>query len=318
MAASTADKQHKELEARLEQSRAEAASLKMQHSEAQQSHEEELQSLRHTMQLVSEHMRTAQKEFDSNLQASAAKLSALKADSEQRTEELARQLGESDFALRQLRGQLETAMSTSSHQQNSSGEEQQQEQAEDQLESVTQELGVLQEEHEQSLLQHKSSISEYDDALKQHSADKCQLTEDMAALHTQLATAEQQLVQSKDAVDKLEKELQVKAAAADEVELKLEAQLRELRQQLQSEQAGSQDTMVALEGELQAENAHLEQAVLEFKAQLDQSRQQVHATMLHWLCQLDTHVVCGCRSGVVGGGGGWGITGGANRERDRN
>ena len=44
--------------------------MKLQHSEAQQSHEDELQSLRHTMQLVSEHMRTAQKEFDSNLKVS--------------------------------------------------------------------------------------------------------------------------------------------------------------------------------------------------------------------------------------------------------
>lgn len=67
VAASTADKQQQELEVRLEQSRAEAANLKLQHTEAQQSHEDELQSLRHTMQLVSEHMRTAQKEFDSNL-----------------------------------------------------------------------------------------------------------------------------------------------------------------------------------------------------------------------------------------------------------
>lgn len=279
MAASTAEKQQKELEARLEQSRAEAANLKVQHSDAQQSHEDELQSLRHTMQLVSEHMRTAQKEFDSNLKASATKLSALKADSEQRTEELARQLGESDFALRQLRGQLETVMSTSSHQQESTQEEQPAEQDEDELEAVTQELGALKAQHEQSLLQHKSSVSEYDESLKQHGAESSQFKEDMAALQTLLAIAEQQFVQSKEAADKLEKELQAKTTAANEVESKLETQLHELQQQLHAQQTSFQDVELATDRELQADNAQLEQEVSDLKTQLDQSRQQVSAVL---------------------------------------
>lgn len=275
MAASTAEKQQKELEARLEQSRAEAANLKVQHSEAQQSHEDELQSLRHTMQLVSEHMRTAQKEFDSNLKASAAKLSALKADSEQRTEELARQLGESDFALRQLRGQLETAMSTASHQQEISQEEQPIEQNGDELVAVTQELGALKKQHEASLLQHKSSLSDYDESLKQHGAENSQLKEDMIALQTQLATAEQQLVQYREAADKSKKELEARTTAADELKSTLETQLHELQQQLQVEHTRFSDVDLAIEGELRAENAHLQQEVSDLKLQLDQCRQQV-------------------------------------------
>ena len=275
MAASTAEKQQKELEARLEQSRAEAANLKVQHSEAQQSHEDELQSLRHTMQLVSEHMRTAQKEFDSNLKASAAKLSALKADSEQRSEELARQLGESDFALRQLRGQLETAMSTASHQQETSQEEQPIEQDGDELVAVTQELGALKKQHEASLLQHKSSVSDYDESLKQHGAESSQLKEDMAALQTQLATAEQQLVQYREAADKSKKELEARTTAADELKSALETQLHELQQQLQVEHTRFSDVDLAIEGELRAENDHLQQEVSDLKLQLDQCRQQV-------------------------------------------
>lgn len=291
MAASTAEKQQKELEARLDQSRAEAANLKVQHSEAQQSHEDELQSLRHTMQLVSEHMRTAQKEFDSNLKASAAKLSALKADSEQRTEELARQLGESDFALRQLRGQLETAISNSSHQQESSQEEQPLGQDGDELEAVTQALDVLKAQHEQSLLRHKSSVSEFDDSLKQHNAENLQLKEDMAALQTQLAKTEQQLVHSKEAADKSEKELQAKTTAADEVESMLKTQLHELQEQLQAQPTTFSDVDLATERELQAESAHLEQEVSDLKTQLDQSRQQVCAVfccMLRW-CTGHSH-----------------------------
>ena len=279
MVASTAEKQQKELEARLEQSRAEAANLKVQHSEAQQSHEDELQSLRHTMQLVSEHMRTAQKEFDSNLKASAAKLSALKADSEQRTEELARQLGESDFALRQLRGQLETVMSTSIHQQESSQEEQPMEQDGDQLEAVTQELGALKAQHEESLLQHKSSISKYDESLKQHGAEKSQLKQDMAALQTRLATAEQQVVQYKNAAENVGKELQARTMAADELESTREAQFYELQQQVQAQQTTFSDVDLGTEGELHAKNTHLEQEVSDLKIQLDQSRQQVCAVL---------------------------------------
>ena len=295
MAANTAEKQQNELEARLDQSRAEATNLKVQQSEAQQSHEDELQSLRHTMQLVSEHMRTAQKEFDSNLKASAAKLSALKADSEQRTEELARQLGESDFALRQLRGQLETGMSTSSHQQESSPEEQPIEQDGDELQAVTQELDVLKAQHERSLLRHKSSVSEYDESLKQQNAENSQLKEDMAALQTQLANTEQQLVHAKEAADKSEKELQAKTKAADKVESKLETQLHELQEQLQAQQTNFSDVELATEGELQVENAQLEQEVSDLKTQLDRSRQQVCAvlccmlflfTEYSWYCTL--------------------------------
>lgn len=289
MAASTAERQQKELEAQLEQSRAEAANLKSQQSEAQQSHEEELQSLRHTMQLVSEHMRTAQKEFDSNLQASAAKLSALKVDSEQKTEELARQLGESDFALRQLRGQLEAAMSTSAQQHDSSEQEQQKERNEEQLKGVTQELGALKAQHEQSLLRHKSSVSEHDDSLKQYRADNSQRKEDMAALQTRLATAEHQLVQSREAADKWEQELQAKATAAEETA----AKLRELQHQVQSRQPGSQDaeevTMKGSSPSLQTKDPLLVQEIIALKTQLDQSRQQVHAGLVNQI-----HMIARC------------------------
>ena len=289
VAASTADRQQKELEARLEQSRAEAANLKSQQAETQHSHEEELQSLRHTMQLVSEHMRTAQKEFDSNLQASAAKLSALKADSEQKTEELARQLGESDFALRQLRGQLDTALSTSSQKQDSSEQEQQKEKSEGELEAVTQELGALKAQHQQSLLRHESSVSEYDESLKQHSADNTELKGDVADLQTQLAAAEQQLVQSREAAEKVKGQLQAKAAAAEETA----AKLCEMQQQVQSQQPDPQEArVVAMEGKLQSlqtESADLEQEVVDLKIQLDQSRQQVPADIVCWASQMDAH-----------------------------
>lgn len=294
VAASLADRQQKELEAQLEQSKAEAANLKSQQAETQHSHEEELQSLRHTMQLVSEHMRTAQKEFDSNLQASAAKLSALKADSEQKTEELARQLGQSDFALRQLRGQLETAMSTSVQKQGGSGQEQQKEQSEEQLEAVTQELGVLKAQHEQSLQRHESSVSEYDDSLKQHSADNAQLQEDMAALQTQLAAAEQQLVQSRDAAENLKEQVQAKETAAGETA----SRLHELQQEVQSQQSDSQDAEVAAMADklpsLQTKNSQLEQEAVELKSQLDHSRQQVSAIFYDGLVKWPPIVTSCC------------------------
>lgn len=208
-------------------------------------------------------------------QASAAKLSALKADAEQRTEELARQLGESDFALRQLRGQLETAMSMPSHQQEGSQEEQPKEQDGEDLKAVTQELAAVKAQHEQSLLRHKSSVSEHDASLEQHAAESSQLKEDKAALQTQVATAKEQLVQFQDAAHKLENQLQDRATAADTIESKLQTQLQELQQQLQAQQTSFHDVELATAGELQAENAHLEQEVSDLKTQLDQSRQQV-------------------------------------------
>ena len=143
--------------------RAEVANLKSQQAESQQSHEEELQSLRHTMQLVSEQMRTAQKEFDSNLKASAAKLSALKADSEQKCEELARQLGESDFALRQLRGQLETAMSKGPVLDNSPQQMPQETDNGTAVDSLTEELHVLKKQHASAILRHESTATEHDE-----------------------------------------------------------------------------------------------------------------------------------------------------------
>ena len=269
--ASTAEKQRVELEAQLEHSRAELASLKSQHTESQQSHEEELQSLRHTMQLVSEQMRTAQKEFDASSKASAAKLSALKADSEQKTEELAHQLGKSDFALRQLRGQLETAMSIKEPDQVDAQQQDQHRHVKDaELEALTQELNALKEKHESALSRHESSLTEHDDAVKEHLATNAQLKEGIAAMQAQMS--QQQLAQSS-----------AKAAADDHSQLV--RQLAELKEQLisQASAASKQDTdsqhsRAALCEELdaaKAEHKQLEQSVLDLQTQLDQSRQQV-------------------------------------------
>ena len=285
VAASAAEKQRKELDAQLELSRAEVANLKSQQAESQQSHEEELQSLRHTMHLVSEQMRTAQKEFDSNLKASAAKLSALKADSEQKCEELARQLGESDFALRQLRGQPETAMSKGPVLDNSPQQMPQETDNGTSVDSLTEELHVLKKQHASAILRHESTATEHDDVVKQHLAQNLQLKEDMNALQTYLSSTEQQLMQSKEAAGKLESELQSKTVVASDTQSKLETQLSELQQQLQTQddtasrqQVGSEDAQAAIEKELQAVqavNKELEHEVLNLKTQLDQSRHEV-------------------------------------------
>ena len=107
----------------------------------------------------------------------------------------------------------------------------------------------------------------------------------MNALQTYLSSTEQQLMQSKEAAGKLESELQSKTVVASDTQSKLETQLSELQQQLQTQddtvsrqQVGSEDAQAAIEKELQAVqavNKELEHEVLNLKTQLDQSRHEV-------------------------------------------
>ncbi len=269
VAASTAEKLRKQLEAQLEHAQADKANLEAQRSETQHSHEEELQSLRHTMQLISEQMRSAQTEFDSTLLTAAADLGSMKADSEQKTEELARQLGQSDFALRQLRAQLESATPAQAQTQDST----KQQKLEEQISNLTDELAVVKTQHESAVADHDSK---HEHVLVQSN----QLQEQAISLQDQLEAAKEQFEQSEAKAGRLKTALQTKSKAADEKQTQLETQLSELQQQLKSQSSQSEANAVtdALEIEKQsskAENDELQQQVMDLKTELDQSRQQV-------------------------------------------
>ena len=288
MAASLADKQHKQLTTQLEQAEAEVANLKSQRSENQHSHEEELQSLRHTMQLISEQMRSAQTEFDTKLSTAAEELSSVKADSEERSEELARQLGHSDFALRQLRAEVEafTTIQTATHDDNE--QQSHRRELEAQVESLTQELTALKAQHEAVEAEHESLQAEHVSGLEQASTKTDQLQDQVNSLENQLVTTKQQYLQSEEKADRLKTALHSKSASAAEKQTQLETQVSELEQQVQllTSQSELDAEKTALEKglqSLQADKDELQQKVVDLKTDLDQSRQQVKFPYLYIL-----------------------------------
>ena len=279
VAAGTAEKQRKQLETQLQQAEADKANVKAQLSDSQHSHEEELQSLRHTMQLISDEMRNAQAEYESKLKAAAAELSTVKADSEEKSEQLARQLGQSDFAVRQLRAELETASSVQSQTYQDS-QQQDTQQLETQISSLTEELAALKTQHGSALSEHDSAQTEHASKLEQAQDNYTQLQQDIVSLQDQLHAAKQQYEQAEGKADRLKAALQKKSTGAEEMQTQFETKMSELQQQLeaQSAQMDSAADKAAVEAQIQhmtAKNDSLQQEVVDLRTDLDESRQQV-------------------------------------------
>ncbi len=279
VAAGTAEKQRKQLETQLQQAEADGANVKAQLSDSQHSHEEELQSLRHTMQLISDEMRNAQAEYESKLKAAAAELSAVKADSEEKSEQLARQLGQSDFAVRQLRAELETASSVQSQTQQDS-QQQDTQQLDTQISSLTEELAALKTQHDSALSEHDSAQTEHASKLEQAQGNNSQLQQDVTSLQDQLRAAKQQYEQAEGKAVRLKAALQKKSTAAEEMQTQFETKVSELQQQLeaQSAQMDSATDKAAVEAQMQdmtANTDRLQQEVVDLRTDLDESRQQV-------------------------------------------
>jgi len=236
VAAGTAEKQRKQLETQLQQAEADRANVKAQLSDSQHSHEEELQSLRHTMQLISDEMRNAQAEYESKLKAAAAELITVRADSEEKSEQLARQLGQSDFAVRQLRAELETASSVQSQTQQDS-QQQDPQQLETQISSLTKELAALKTQHDSALSERDSEQTEHASKLEQAQGNNTQLQQDVVSLQDQLHAAKQQYEQAEGKADRLKAALQKKSTAAEEMQTQFETKVSKLQQQLQAQSA---------------------------------------------------------------------------------
>ena len=229
------------------------------------------------MQLISEEMRNAQTEYNSKLKAAAAELSSVRAESEEQSEQLARQLGQSDLALRQLKAELESGSSTQSQAQGDSQQPERQQELEGQVVTLTNDLAALQTQHDSALTERDARQSEHVKKLEQAQGSNAQLQQEVQSLQDQLEAARQQYEQAEGKADRLKSALQKKSTAADEAQTQLETHVSELQQQLQlqSDAAGNSSALETETQVLKDENDELQQGLVDVQADLAESRQQV-------------------------------------------
>lgn len=286
MATSAADKQRTQLEEQLTASKAEVKTLDTQRSEAQQLHdsqislaqrlhEEELQGLRHTMHMVVEQLRSTQTEYEAKLATAAAELAAAQASSEQHMDQLARQLGESDFALRQLKSQANQLphadSSNSSEETGPPAAADNLLEADSQAASLTQELDALKA---QLTLTQDEHLSKAESASAKHG----ELTEEVKSLKSQLELVTQQCQVLAREAEQHETAVKNQAAASADQKAELQAEVSQL--QLQSRNSGAEvvETATQLQ-QAQVQIQQLQQAVERAEQDHQQLAQQVHRQM---------------------------------------
>ena len=251
-------------EEKVEQLQAEIKAHETQRSEAQRSHEEELQGLRQTMHMAVEQLRSSQTAYEAKLARVASDLTASQAEADQHAEDLARQLGQSDFALRQLKSQAEQLP----NQEQSEAPEghldaaaQRLQRAESEVESLTQELDALkaqltlaQDEQlktaDAAAAEHaelRGSIEALESQSKAANLQQQQLTHDSAALQSslesQVATAETEKAKLREQVAELQLQVETHQAQADSSQSRLQSQLAAVQAELASSQKQQQELL---------------------------------------------------------------------------
>lgn len=237
---------------------------KEQHSEAQRSHEEELQGMRQTMHMAVDQLRSSQVAYEAKLAKAAADLTAAQADADQHAENLARQLGQSDFALRQLKSEADSLPSLDKDELPQDDTDKLQ-QAAVELETLQQELQAL---RAQLTLSQDEQVSKAQAAAAEHAELKSRIHH----LEAQLERADLQHQPGISDSASLRGNLQRQLTAGQKENAQLVRQVSELQQQVESIDIRIESSQSELKSEL--ETARAELADLQDKLASSQHQQQ--------------------------------------------